>query len=375
MEKEKPSYYETLGISKDASFDDIKKAFRKLAMVLHPDKCHDEETKKVNEDKFKEVQEAYGVLSDKDKRDMYDQFGTVTDLPQAPTNIDDFLAGLFGGVDMRQQSFSFVFGGGGGFSQQENLFNMFHAPPRKHQDIVEVKVDINDIYYGHTKKVELEMLDVCGVCKGIGVEDPNHLVKCMTCRGQGVINQMVGPMMMQTLPCPSCHGQGSTIQHNKYCPKCKGEKTYYSKKCFELKLPKGLPNLYEIVMQDKGGYNIQSKSFNDIRFKFIHDIKEPYKLGHDMTVFYTLKLPLEELLGGFKKEIPLYNETLNLESKHYFNPSIPLLVQGKGLFDMASEKQRDLHIIFDITYQDNTRLVKYADVLRKVLKVEGNLEN
>jgi DnaJ-class molecular chaperone len=247
---------------------------------------------------------------------------------------------------------------------------MFHGQQRKHQDLVEVKVDINDIYYGNTKKVELEMLDVCGVCQGLGVEDPVHLLKCMTCHGHGVINQMVGPMMMQTLPCPSCHGQGTTIQHNKQCHKCKGEKTMYAKKSFELKLPKGLLNHYEIVMQDKGGYNLQTKSFNDIKFKFIHEIREPYKIEHDMTVMYSLKLPLEELLTGFKKEIPLYNETITLESKHYFNPSVPLIIPGKGLYDMAAEKQRDLHIRFDIVYQDNTRLVKYVDVIKRILKAE-----
>lgn len=369
MGKEKQSYYDALGVSKDASLDEIKKAYRKLAMVLHPDKNHDEEVKKINEEMFKEVQEAYAVLSDNEKREMYDRFGTVTDLPQAPTNVDDFLANLFGGMDMHQ-GFSFSFGGG--FHQNGNFFNMFNGHSRKQQDIVDVKVDINDIYYGHTKKVELEMLDVCGVCKGLGVEDPSHLLKCLTCQGQGMVTQMVGPMMMQTSQCPSCRGQGSSIQHNKHCHKCKGEKTLYAKKTFELKLPKGLPNLYEILMQDKGGYNIQTKAFNDIKFKFIHNIKEPYQLGDDMTVYYNVKLTLEELLTGFKKEIPLYNESITLESKHYFNPSAPLIIPGKGVYDMAAEKQRDLHIKFDIVYQDNTRLIKYADVLRKVLKAETN---
>lgn len=367
--------YDILGVSKTATQEDVKKAYRKLAMKYHPDKCLDADEKLKNEAKFKEIQEAYGVLSDEGKRQMYDTFGTVTDLPEQPSSVDDLLNGMFGGMGgaMGGGGFSFVFshGSGGGPSPMFDINNLFQETKRKAQDIVEVKVDVNDIYYGKAKNIELELLDLCNICNGLGVQDPAHLVKCMTCQGKGKMQQHIPPFFVQEVQCPSCHGEGTTVQHNKHCPKCKGGKTIYSKKHYELKLPKGLPHGYEVLLENKGGYNSQFKTFNDIKFKFVHDIKEPYFLEDNMTVHVKIQLTLEEVLIGFKKEVPLYDEKITIESNHYFDPSKPLIIAEKGMYDMKAEKQRDLLIDFVVSYGENKRLVKYNDVLRKILKKEN----
>lgn len=369
--------YDILGVSETATHDEIKKVYKKLAMRYHPDKCLDAEEKVKNEEKFKEIQEAYSVLSDENKRSMYDKFGTVTDLPEQPSSVDDLLNGLFG-AGGGGGGFSFMFSSGsGGFSSTHappsfDFSNFFQSSKRKAVDVIEVKVDISDIYYGKNKSIELEMLEVCSSCNGIGVQNPSHLVKCMTCQGNGIIQQQLTPFFVQEIQCPSCHGEGTTVQHNKHCTKCKGGKTIYSKKHFELKLPKGIPNGYEVILEGKGGYNPQFKIHNDIKFKFLHDIKEPYTLEDNMTVHMKVPLTLEELLVGFNKQISLYEEQITLESHHYFDPSKPLVISGKGIYDMKSEVQRDLLIEFFIIYSDNKRLVKYNDVLRKVLKMEIN---
>ena len=362
--------YDILGVKQDATQDDIKKAYRKLAVKYHPDKCFNDEDKKTNEEKFKQLQEAYSVLSDEGKRQMYDRFGTVSDLPQQPSSVDDLLNGLFGGVPVGGCGFSFVFSGNGMPPREFNFDNIFQNTRKKPQDVVEVKVDINDIYYGKVKNVELEILDVCDQCSGLGVQDPSNLIKCITCQGAGNIHHQVAPFFVQTMQCPSCHGEGTTVQHNKHCAKCKGSKTMYNKKHFELKLPQGMPNLYEVVLEGKGGYNTQLKTHNDIKFKFVYDIREPYTIGEDMTVYVSVPLTLEELLVGFNKDISLYEETLKLESNHYFNPSKPLAISGKGIYDMKAEQQRDLIINFKIHFGENKRLVKYNDVLCKILKAE-----
>jgi DnaJ family protein A protein 2 len=376
MDSTTTKLYDVLGVSKTATHDEIKKAYKKLAMRYHPDKCLEVEDKVKNEAKFKEIQEAYSILSDENKRCMYDKFGTITDLPEQPTSVDDLLNGLFGAGG--GEGFSFVFSsGGGGFNNMHapppfNFSNFFQSPKRKPQDVVEVKIDINDIYYGKIKNIELEILDLCNSCNGVGVQDPSHLVKCMTCQGNGFIQQQLNPFFVQDVQCPSCRGEGTTVQHNKHCAKCKGGKTIYSKKHFELKLPKGIPNGYEVILENKGGYNIQLKTHNDIRFKFLHDIKDPYVLENNMTVRMKVPITLEELLVGFNKQIALYDEQTTLESHHYFDPSKPLIISGKGVYDMKAETQRDLLIEFVVTYGDNKRLVKYNDVLRKVLKKENS---
>jgi DnaJ-class molecular chaperone len=170
-------------------------------------------------------------------------------------------------------------------------------------------------------------------------------------------------------------GQGTTVQHNKFCSKCKGKKTIYMKKVFELKLPKGIPNHYEVCMEGKGSYNQDTKRCNDIKFRFIYDIKEPYMIDKDLNVHYKLTIQLEELLCGFKKIISIYNEQLCLVSNHYFNPSKTLILKGKGLYDLSCEKSKDLHIHFEIQYSDQDRFKKYIDVLRKMLKYSDQQNN
>jgi DnaJ-class molecular chaperone len=374
--------YDVLNVSTDASPDEVKKAFRKLAIVYHPDKCKEGDNKADHEEKFKQLNEAYTVLSDTDKRKRYDDFGVIDDVGMGGgggMSMDEILKDMFGGGGP-PGGFSFVFmneGHGGppmgmphGF---ESIFgNMGMGGPRHRvnkADVVEVKVDINDVYYGHTKKVELEMLDLCDQCNGCGAQDPSHVLKCMTCHGNGVVHQQVGPFFSQQVTCPSCVGQGSTVQHNKQCHKCNGKKTIYTTKIFELKLPKGLPNHYEVSMENKGSYNPDNKRHNDIKFKFTYDIKEPYIIDKDMNVHYKMIVKLEELLTGFNKTIDIYKEKMCLSSDHYFDPCKPLVIEGKGLYNMACEKQKDLYIHFEIEYSVNDRFKKYVDVLRKVLKM------
>ena len=373
--------YSILDVSKTASQEDIKKAYKKLAIKYHPDKCRNDNEKKENEDKFKEINQAYSILSNPEKRDKYDKFGTVDDTMNmgGGMNMDDILKDMFGGgfsSGGQNGSFSFMFMDGMGNVQQGGsgfggAFPMFHNVQKqmKKMDTIEVQIDINDIYYGQTKKVEFEMLDKCESCNGTGAQDPSHILKCITCQGNGIIQQQVGPFFTQSTICPSCAGEGTTVQHNKHCTKCKGKKTFYNKKVFELKLPKGIPNQYEVVMEGKGAYNQQAKTNNDIRFRFIYNIKEPYQLEENKTVHYHLSITLEELLGGFTKTIEVYKEKIVLSSDHYFNPLKTLVLHDMGVYDMKGEKQRDLHIHFNILYSDNERYKKYADVMKKVLKV------
>jgi DnaJ-class molecular chaperone len=205
----------------------------------------------------------------------------------------------------------------------------------------------------------------------------------MACGGSGHIQQQLGPFTIQGALCSTCGGQGTSVQHNKHCTKCKGKKAIFNKKVFELKLPQGIPNHYEVVMEGKGSYNMDQRCNNDMRFKFVYDVKEPYRIDNDCNVHYTLKITIDELLAGFIKDLTIYNDKIRLVSEHYFNPTKTIVMEGKGLYDMRVEKQRDLHVHFEVVFTDNERFKKYADVLKKVLKTstaspeeyEGTLVN
>lgn len=371
--------YATLNVPKNASTDDIKKAFKRLAVENHPDKhqgCKDKE------EKFKQINQAYSILSDPQKRSHYDTFGTVDD-NGPPPDFNDILKNMFGGAGMPGMGaggmpggFSFVFMdggmpgmGGGPDDIFSHIFGGGHPRQQKQaadrQDTVEVKVDINDIYYGNNKRVEFELLELCHSCKGSGASDPSQIITCMTCKGQGEIVQQIGPFLNK-LRCPSCSGNGSAIKRP--CGLCKGNKTTYTKKAFDLKLPKGIPNNHEVRMPNRGSYNPATKLNKDMVFKFKHTVQHPYRLDENMNVVLTVPITIEDLVGGFSKPIKLYKEDIILRSDMYFNPNNPIIMKGKGVHNMQTGQPSDLHLKFEVEFTESEKLSKYRDIFHKIFK-------
>ncbi len=368
--------YSILKVSKDASPDDIKKAFRKLAIEYHPDKNNGD---KQREEMFKKIGEAYSILSDPDKKRQYDQFGTINPGGQGgvPVDLNDILKSMFGdmmggGVQMggipMGGGFSFMFMDGG---DPFGNFNGFQPKKKNEADIVDIDIDICDIYYGNNKKVEFEMLELCEKCNGSGAYDQSQIIKCITCNGQGSITQQIGPFFMQKMTCQSCMGKGNMIKRP--CSMCKGEKCVYNKKVFELKIPKGIPNNYEIKMEKKGSYSQTTKQQKDMIFKFKYKIDVPYELD-DINVIYTVDLTIDELLGGFQKQIILYKDPITLSSEKYFNPTNPIIIKEKGLYNIKKQKTGDLYLKFNIIFTDCERLGKYNEVLQKILKRPAHIQ-
>lgn len=390
--------YETLGISRDATPDEIKKAYRKKAIELHPDKNPNNPDVA---DKFKNVNEAYSTLSDPDKKSAYDRFGVIGDQPgmQGGMDINDILKNMFGaggGGGMpfmgapgaMPGGFSFVFSSsdgqnapedmfGGIFEDFQNKFGQGMGQRSKRSlspDIIEVPIDINDLFYGNNKKVEFEQLEKCNQCDGTGAQDPSHIIKCITCKGEGNVNQQMGPFFAQNVTCQSCGGTGHTIKNNKVCLKCNGSKTVYNKKAFELKMPKGVPNGHEVRMEKRGSYDEKTKQNKDIVFKFKYNIQAPYQLDDHMNVIYKLPITIEDLLAGFSKSVKIYKEDMIIRSDRYFNPNRNMVLKNQGIFNMRKNKQSDLIIVFQVEFTDNERLTKYADIMQKVLKRENKPE-
>lgn len=257
----------------------------------------------------------------------------------------------------------------GGQDFMQDFFGQ-SAKRQKPSDMIEIPVDICDVFYGKSKKVEFEMLDQCSKCDGTGAADPSFVIKCMTCGGKGSMTQQIGPFFAQSVRCGSCAGTGTTIKNNKICQCCKGKKTVYSKRAFELKIPKGIPDGHETRMDSKGAFDERLGCNKDMIFKFKREIKPPYSVDNDGNVTLTVPITLDELLIGFEKKLQIYNETHVLKSEHYFNPDNVIKLDGMGIFSIKKNRPMDLNIRFVVQYSDSDRLVKYNDVLRKVIKKE-----
>lgn len=360
----KDDFYNLLNVSPDASTEEIKKAYKRLALQLHPDKTT--ENREEAEEKFKKVTEAYAVLSDPEKRQAYDQFGTVPDghgSGMMPGDINEILKGMFGNMGFGDgpggPSFSFMFGGGNQRGERE-------------QDPVHVNVTLDDVLKGAKKHVEFDIKDVCGACKGCGAQDPSDVIKCIKCNGAGTVMQAIGPFFMSAGLCPSCFGNGSSVKSGRTCMKCKGERTCNAKKSIEVKVPKGIPNNHVHVLKGSGSYHVQSKTYNDVVLFFHYVIPSSnIRIDNNGNVFISMDVKLEELLCGFTKDIHLYDKPFSFRSEGYFNPTKKFIVPDFGLPSIqVSGRHGNLIVDFKVVYpEDVQKVARYRDVFAKVFKV------
>ncbi len=245
----KRDYYEVLGVSKTASADEIKKAFRKLAVKYHPDKEGGDETQ------FKEVNEAYEVLKDAQKRQRYDQFGHAGVGGSSAGGGNPFEGfGGFGGFGGQNVHFDFGDGGLG------DIFGQFfggggrNQGPTKGRDVeAQVALTFEEAIFGVEEKISLDMDDECSHCHGDGVEPGHSMKTCSSCQGAGqqtrVMNSIFG-QIQQAVTCPTCHGKGKIPE--KVCSVCKGKGTERRKQTVTLKVPAGIDDGATIRLKERG---------------------------------------------------------------------------------------------------------------------------
>ncbi|XP_038706832.1 dnaJ protein homolog ANJ1 [Tripterygium wilfordii] len=274
-------YYEVLGVPKNASQDDLKKAYRKAAIKNHPDKGGDPE-------KFKELAHAYEVLSDPEKREIYDQYGEDA--------LKEGMGGGGGGHDPFD-IFSSFFGGspfGGGSSRGRRQ--------RRGEDVVHpLKVSLEDLYLGTSKKNSLSRNVICSKCNGKGSKSGASMT-CAGCQGTGmkVSIRHLGPSMIQQMqhPCNECKGTGETINDKDRCPQCKGEKVVQEKKVLEVIVEKGMQNGQKITFPGEADEAPDTVT-GDIVFVLQQKEHPRFKRkGDDLFVEHTLSLT--EALCGFR---------------------------------------------------------------------------
>ncbi|GAB2218919.1 hypothetical protein Droror1_Dr00002152 [Drosera rotundifolia] len=275
-------YYEILGVSKNASQDDLKKAYRKAAIKNHPDKGGDPE-------KFKELAQAYEVLSDPEKREIYDQYGEDA--------LKEGMGGVGGGHDPFDIFSSFFggspFGGGGSSSRGRRQ--------RRGEDVVHpMNVSLEDLYNGTTKKLSLSHNVICAKCNGKGSKSGASM-KCSGCQGSGmkISIRQLGPSMIQQMQhaCNECKGTGENINDRDRCPQCKGAKVLQEKKVLEVVVEKGMQNGQKITFTGEAD-EAPDTITGDIVFVLQQKENPKFKRKGD-DLFYDHTLSLTEALCGF----------------------------------------------------------------------------
>lgn len=278
-------YYDVLGVPQNASPDDLKKAYRKAAIKNHPDKGGDPE-------KFKEISQAYEVLSDPEKREIYDQYGEEA--------LKEGMGGGGGGHDPFDIFQSFFGGGGGPFGGGSS--SRGGRRQRRGEDVVHsLKVSLEDLYNGTSKKLSLSRNVLCTKCKGKGSKSGASL-KCSGCQGSGmkISIRHLGPSMIQQMQhkCNDCNGTGETVNDKDRCPQCKGEKVSQEKKVLEVFVEKGMQNGQKITFPGEADEAPDTLT-GDIVFVIQQKEHSNFKRkGDDLFVEHTLSLT--EALCGFQ---------------------------------------------------------------------------
>ncbi len=326
---EKRDYYEVLGVDKNASADEIKKAYRKKAIQYHPDKNPGD---KEAEEKFKEAAEAYEVLSDPQKRQRYDQFGFqgvggAAGYGGAGMNMEDIFAqfgdlfeswGMGGGG-----GFSSFFGGAGGGSRQR---------VRRGTDLrVKVRLTLEEIATGVEKKIKVRKLVPCKDCNGTGSADGKEGETCPTCKGAGrVVRQQRGifGMMQVQSECPTCHGEGKVIKNK--CPHCNGEGVVRDEEIITIKIPAGVSGGMQIPVQGKGNAAPHGGVNGDLLVLIEEEEhKDLVREGNDLI--YNLLLDMPTAVLGGQVRIPTLGGEAKITITPGTQPGKVLRMRGKGL--------------------------------------------
>lgn len=321
----KRDYYEVLGVSKTASEDEIKKAYRKIAIKYHPDRNPDN---KEAEEKFKEAAEAYDVLHDPQKRQQYDQFGF--DGPMGGGGFGGFGGGSFSMDDIFSM-FGDVFGGRGGFGG----FGGGQHRPTQHRgsDLrLKVRLSLQEISTGVTKKFKVKRDVQCSHCNGTGAEAGSGSETCPTCHGSGVVTRttqsMFGLMQTQSV-CPTCGGEGTVIKNK--CKECGGNGVVKGEEVVEIKIPAGVAEGMVVNVPSKGNAGKRNGIAGNIQV-YIEEEPNDTFIRDENNLIYNLLLDFPTAALGGNVEIPtIEGNKVRIKIEPGTQPGKTLRLRGKGL--------------------------------------------
>ena len=367
---EKRDYYEVLGVAKTASADEIKSAYRKLAMKYHPDRNPGDESAKV---KFQEASEAYEVLSNPEKRQRYDQFGHQG-VEFGPGGFDfgrdfshfqdvdlsDILNSVFGGA-MGGGGFGFGSMFGGGRRQADP-----DGPQRGADMSMELEVDFEEALFGSERTIELTLPEECGECHGTGAAKGAHRVKCSTCGGRGAVVRGNGFFQIRQT-CPKCGGEGSVIERP--CPACQGTGQTRSRRKVSLKIPRGVDTGSRLRLSGKGGGGLRGGEPGDLYVVVrVRDSAIFMRDGLDLAIDVPVS-PVTAAVGG-SVDVPTPEGVANLKLPAGTPNGKLFRLRGKGMPSLRGLGTGDLVVraVFEVPQRLTAKQRGLMDDLAKALE-------
>jgi len=326
-------FYGVLGVARDASDDDIKKAYRKLAMTYHPDRNNGS---KDAEEKFKEITEAYDVLRDPQKRAAYDRYGE---------------AGLRGGtagyhhVDL-SEALSIFMRDFGNFSGLEDLFGRGQAGGARSGTDVKLTVPLSlaEVATGVEKQITLKVLDPCDRCKGSGAEPGSKAQQCPTCGGQGEVRRAQRSFFGQFVtvaPCPTCHGDGKIIESQ--CKKCRGDGRIRTEKTIKVAIPAGVATGQYMTMRGVGNAAQRGGERGDVHVVF--DVADDPRFERDGEDLYTeMLVTYSQLVLGTELSVPTVSGHTSMTMPAGTQSGALFHIRGRGLPRVNASGTGDLHV-------------------------------
>ncbi len=336
----KRDYYEILGVDRNADKDDLKKAYRKLARKYHPDVNTDDEQA---EEKFKEIQEAYEILSDDQKRARYDQFGHAGVNGDAHQQYGGFGGQDFGGFGGFEDIFDAFFGGGfsGGERRQRR--------PRKGSDLrYRLEIEFEDAVFGAEKEVRIPRTEQCDKCDGTGAKPGTSPKTCSSCNGQGEVKQVKETpfgRFVNVAACNSCGGEGTIVEEP--CPECRGEGKVVRRRKVKIDIPAGVDNGTRLRVRGEGQAGVYGGPPGDLYVDIT--VKSHDKFTREGTTIYSdVKISFVEAILGTDLEVPTLDGNENLKIPAGTQPKTEFTLKGKGVPHFQRRGRGDQIVIVDV---------------------------
>ena len=354
MAQHKRDYYEILGVSRSVTADEIKKAYRQLALQYHPDKNAGD---KKSEEKFKEATEAYQVLSDPEKRQIYDQYGHAG---LASSGGPGFSAAGFG--DIFEDIFEDFFGGGSSRRRQR---------AQKGNDLqYELEISFNDAAFGYKKEIQVQREELCATCKGDGAKPGTSRTTCTVCHGSGQILASSGFFSISRT-CHRCQGQGSFIEQP--CGACRGKGRILSDRKIQLKIPAGIETKSRLRISGEGEAGVRGGPRGDL-YVDIYVKPHDFFTRHGSNILCEVPIHFVQAALGAEIEVPTLTGTMALKIPAGTQTGKVFRLKGKGLASLRDGGIGDEEV--KVVVETPTHLSdKQKEILREFAAIGGEKAN